>query len=365
MAPDRDAILKALECVIDPELKRPVTDLDMVRDVVVSPDGAVEVVIALTVAGCPLRSSFQDQVAEHVGGVPGVASVALHFDVMTPEEKAALAIAAPRRSARARDPARPGNTRRRGRVGQGRRRQVDTGGEPGGGTRRARRARRRARRGRLRLLDPARPRRDATARRRRLAHRPAGSRRPQGDVDRALRRGQRPDHVARPDAPQGARAVPLGCPLGGARHPRRRHAARDRGRRDLDRSASPARGGDRRDDAAARRAAGRRARGRDGAEDGNARCSASSRTCRGSSGPARSSSARVEARRSRRRSMRRCSRGSLSTRPFARPRTRDADRSLEAAPDAEGVSRRDPRALAGERCRSRRAGAIRKALTVL
>jgi ATP-binding protein involved in chromosome partitioning len=87
---DRDAILKALERVIDPELKRPVTDLDMVRDVTVH-DGAVDVTIALTVAGCPLRASFQDQVAEHVGAVPGVASVSLHFAVMSPEEKAALA----------------------------------------------------------------------------------------------------------------------------------------------------------------------------------------------------------------------------------------------------------------------------------
>ena len=91
MTPDRDAILQALEGVIDPELRRPVTELDMVRDVVVSPDGAVEVTIALTVAGCPLRSSFQDQVASHVGSVAGVSAVTLHFDVMTPEEKAALA----------------------------------------------------------------------------------------------------------------------------------------------------------------------------------------------------------------------------------------------------------------------------------
>ena len=42
MAPDRDAILVALERVIDPELKRPVTDLDMVRDVIVADDGAVD-----------------------------------------------------------------------------------------------------------------------------------------------------------------------------------------------------------------------------------------------------------------------------------------------------------------------------------
>src|SRR4029078_1379177 len=63
----------------------------MVRDVTVAPDGSVEVVIALTVAGCPLRSSFQDQVAQHVGAVPGVTDVSLRFDVMKPEEKAALA----------------------------------------------------------------------------------------------------------------------------------------------------------------------------------------------------------------------------------------------------------------------------------
>ena len=44
----------------------------MVRDVVVFEDGAVDVTIALTVAGCPLRSSFQDQVAHHVGEVEGV-----------------------------------------------------------------------------------------------------------------------------------------------------------------------------------------------------------------------------------------------------------------------------------------------------
>jgi ATP-binding protein involved in chromosome partitioning len=90
VGPDRDEILKALEQVIDPELKRPVTELDMVRDVLVEEDGAVSVTIALTVAGCPLRSSFQEQVARFVGAVEGVTAVRLGFDVMSPEEKAAL-----------------------------------------------------------------------------------------------------------------------------------------------------------------------------------------------------------------------------------------------------------------------------------
>jgi ATP-binding protein involved in chromosome partitioning len=90
MRPDRDAILVALESVIDPELKRPVTELDMVRDVLVEDDGSVSVTIALTVAGCPLRHSFEEQVGRFVGEVPGVTSVRLAFDVMTPEEKSAL-----------------------------------------------------------------------------------------------------------------------------------------------------------------------------------------------------------------------------------------------------------------------------------
>jgi ATP-binding protein involved in chromosome partitioning len=89
MTPDRDAILRALEHVIDPELRKPVTELDMVRELEIE-GGAVSVTIALTVAGCPLRNSFQEQVAEHVGSVPGVERVELRFGVMTPEEKSAL-----------------------------------------------------------------------------------------------------------------------------------------------------------------------------------------------------------------------------------------------------------------------------------
>jgi ATP-binding protein involved in chromosome partitioning len=89
VSPDRDDVLRALERVIDPELRKPVTELDMVRDVTIDgPD--VTVTIALTVAGCPLRNSFEEQVAEHVGSLPSVRRVELRFDVMSPDEKAAL-----------------------------------------------------------------------------------------------------------------------------------------------------------------------------------------------------------------------------------------------------------------------------------
>jgi ATP-binding protein involved in chromosome partitioning len=89
MEPTHEALHDALSRVIDPEIRKPVTELDMVRDLVLD-GGAVTVTIALTVAGCPLRNSFQEQVAREVGAVPGVTSVRLEFDVMSPDERAAL-----------------------------------------------------------------------------------------------------------------------------------------------------------------------------------------------------------------------------------------------------------------------------------
>ncbi len=87
--PSRDAILSALEGVIDPELRKPVTELDMVRDVAID-GGRVAVTIALTVAGCPLRSSFEEQVARVLSPLEGIESVELSFDVMSPDERASL-----------------------------------------------------------------------------------------------------------------------------------------------------------------------------------------------------------------------------------------------------------------------------------
>ena len=89
MTVDRGDILTALERVIDPELRRSVVELDMVRDVAID-GGDVSVTIALTVPGCPLRASFEEQVEQALRPVEGVQTVNLSFDVMSPEEKAAL-----------------------------------------------------------------------------------------------------------------------------------------------------------------------------------------------------------------------------------------------------------------------------------
>jgi len=87
--PSPEQITEALGRVIDPELKKPVTELGMVRDVNVE-GSHIAVTIALTVPGCPLRHSFEEQVQSELLPLPGIETVSLAFDVMSPEEKAAL-----------------------------------------------------------------------------------------------------------------------------------------------------------------------------------------------------------------------------------------------------------------------------------
>jgi ATP-binding protein involved in chromosome partitioning len=89
MEPTREAILAAMANVIDPELQRPVTELDMVRGIEID-DGVVSLTIVLTIAGCPLRDSFEKQVEAALADVPGVKGFALSFGVMTPDERQAL-----------------------------------------------------------------------------------------------------------------------------------------------------------------------------------------------------------------------------------------------------------------------------------
>ena len=85
----QDEIREALTGVIDPEIRRSVVELDMVRGVDVT--GAhVDVTIALTVAGCPMKADLEGQVRSKVGAVAGVESVGVTFDVMTPAERTAL-----------------------------------------------------------------------------------------------------------------------------------------------------------------------------------------------------------------------------------------------------------------------------------
>jgi ATP-binding protein involved in chromosome partitioning len=88
--PSREQIDKALEAVIDPELRRSIVELQMVRAVEVGANGVVDVTVSLTTAGCPIRGHFQTSVAQAVGALEGVSHVNVFFDVLSDAEKAAL-----------------------------------------------------------------------------------------------------------------------------------------------------------------------------------------------------------------------------------------------------------------------------------
>jgi ATP-binding protein involved in chromosome partitioning len=85
-----DAIQAALATVDDPEIRRPITELGMVRSAVRGADGVVRVELLLTVAGCPLRDKLRSDITAAVGAVPGVTRVEIDFGVMSPEQRQSL-----------------------------------------------------------------------------------------------------------------------------------------------------------------------------------------------------------------------------------------------------------------------------------
>lgn len=84
------AVRAALATVHDPEIRRPITELDMVRSVTVAEDGTVRVELLLTVAGCPLKDKLRADVVAAVTAVEGVTGVEVEFDAMTPDQRRAL-----------------------------------------------------------------------------------------------------------------------------------------------------------------------------------------------------------------------------------------------------------------------------------
>jgi ATP-binding protein involved in chromosome partitioning len=86
----QEAILEALSTVIDPELRIPLTELDMVGAISISPDGIADVEIKLTITGCPAARRIESESKQAVEKVAGIASVNITLSVMTPAERDAL-----------------------------------------------------------------------------------------------------------------------------------------------------------------------------------------------------------------------------------------------------------------------------------
>jgi ATP-binding protein involved in chromosome partitioning len=88
--PTTDQVTGALAGVNDPEIHRPITELGMVKNVDVAPDGTVRVDVWLTVAGCPLRDTITREVTAAVSKLDGVSRVRVELDVMSEEQRRSL-----------------------------------------------------------------------------------------------------------------------------------------------------------------------------------------------------------------------------------------------------------------------------------
>jgi ATP-binding protein involved in chromosome partitioning len=89
--PTAEQIQDALSRVIDPELRKDIVSLGMVRSVEQPEPGRVDVVVSLTTPGCPIRNHFQQAVAQNVSALEGVTEVNVGFDVLSDQEKQSLA----------------------------------------------------------------------------------------------------------------------------------------------------------------------------------------------------------------------------------------------------------------------------------
>ena len=86
---DSAALRRALDTVIDPELRRPITELGMVESAQLN-DGTAQVKVLLTIAGCPMRSTIESDVTTAVAAVAGVQQVEVTLGVMDPHQRAEL-----------------------------------------------------------------------------------------------------------------------------------------------------------------------------------------------------------------------------------------------------------------------------------
>jgi ATP-binding protein involved in chromosome partitioning len=83
------AVWRALGGVLDPEIRRPVTELDMIAGVRVE-GGRAEVDVRLTIVGCPAAHAIERDVRNATASAPGVESVDVRISVMTPQQRNAL-----------------------------------------------------------------------------------------------------------------------------------------------------------------------------------------------------------------------------------------------------------------------------------
>ena len=88
--PTEKQVLEVLQKVNDPELRRNIVELNMVRDLVISPEGNISFTMALTIPGCPMKNQMQRDAEAALKALPDVKEVTITFGTMTDEEKKKL-----------------------------------------------------------------------------------------------------------------------------------------------------------------------------------------------------------------------------------------------------------------------------------
>jgi ATP-binding protein involved in chromosome partitioning len=88
--PTKDQLTAALATVEDPEIRRPITEIGMVKSATVDPDGTARIGVYLTISGCPMKDTLTERVTSAVSAVPGVTSVVVELDVMSDEQRKEL-----------------------------------------------------------------------------------------------------------------------------------------------------------------------------------------------------------------------------------------------------------------------------------
>jgi ATP-binding protein involved in chromosome partitioning len=86
----QSAVRSALAKVIDPELRKPITELNMVKSIDVGPDAGIHIEILLTTAGCPKKAEITELVSKAASDVPGTGSVKVSLGVMNDEQRTEL-----------------------------------------------------------------------------------------------------------------------------------------------------------------------------------------------------------------------------------------------------------------------------------
>ncbi|HZE50193.1 MAG TPA: P-loop NTPase [Jatrophihabitantaceae bacterium] len=88
--PTHDDVLAALATVLDPEIRKPITELKMVAAAEVAPDGQARISVLLTVAGCPMKEQLTRDVTAAVSQLEGITGVTVDLGVMSDEQRRAL-----------------------------------------------------------------------------------------------------------------------------------------------------------------------------------------------------------------------------------------------------------------------------------